>query len=51
MKTAVCIVLIGSLATLPLKQVLAQAEQQQSQATTAQETPVATPQAYPPWDG
>ncbi len=38
MKAAICIVLTGLLATLPLKQVLAQAEQQQSQATTTQET-------------
>ena len=44
MKAAISIVLAGLLVTLPLKQVLAQADQQQSQTTTAQETPVAAHQ-------
>ncbi len=44
MRAALAIVLAGLLVTTPLKLVLAQADQQQSQTTTAQETPVVAPQ-------
>ena len=44
MKAAISIVLAGLLVTTPLKLVLAQADQQQSQSTTPQETSVAAPQ-------
>ncbi len=44
MRAAVSLILAATLVTTPVKLVLAQADQQQSQTTTAHETSVAAPQ-------